>query len=97
MTRIVLDVPGEVWWKLAGVAERSGVGKVDRFLVDLIKGITSPDPVLTFHAQGLTNKQIADRTGILVATVATRVRRAGLKPNKQTAPAAHNPKENHHS
>jgi hypothetical protein len=83
VTVIHMTVPDAVWWHLAAVADRKGQ-KVDELLAEVVTGIAAPDPVVHMHSQGLTDAQIAQRTGLLLGTIATRRRKAGLKPNRKT-------------
>lgn len=81
MRKIELEIPDEVYYGLVRVAEARKL-TTPEMLGTVLVGLAKPDPVVELHAQGLPDRQIAAWTGLVVGTVATRRRAAGLPANR---------------
>lgn len=86
--RFTVDVPDEVFWKIAARAEHYDQ-RVPDYTVDLLitaAAVDVPsetDPILRLWRGGFTDKQIAARLNLTNLTVAGRRRRFGLPANRK--------------
>lgn len=81
MRKIEINVPDETYYGLVRLAE-SRQQDVTTVLTTVVRGLALPNPIVELNLQGKTDKEIADATGLLLAVVAERRRKAGLKPNR---------------
>lgn len=85
MVTIPVSVPLADYPKMAQVAELRGFATLGEFLGSIASAlpgqIPEEDYVVLMVRAGLSDQEIAERTGLLLARVGNRRRAAGLRPN----------------
>lgn len=87
VVRIPVDVPLLDYQPLARIAERRGYKTVGELLAALVVTLVNvrdvDDELEMFVRAGLTDREIAEHTGLVVGTIADRRRRLRLPANRR--------------